>query len=140
MLHIRNLLATVLISTLALFSIGTSAAGDTAQAAQSEATLVVYRAGETARTKRLRIDVRLDGQKLGRVSREDVLASEKPAGAYVVSTGISGAETLAVDLKPGHVHYVRIDVRERSSRLKVALVEVEEQVAHLERPELASAI
>ena len=135
MLRARLLLVPILSAVLALISFGT-AAGE----ASNDATLVVYRAGEFARTERLRVDVRLGSERLGKLQREQSIASAHPAGTYVVSTGIPGAETLEVDLKPGQVHYVRIDLRERTHHLQVGLVEVEEQVAHVERPELANAI
>ena len=75
-----------------------------------------------------------------RLQREEAISTTRPAGKHVISTGIAGAETLEVDLKPGHAHYVRIDLRERTHNLHVSLVEVEEQVAEVERPELAQAI
>ena len=134
------IVAPVIFAMLALFSLNANAADQTEAAAAAEASLVVYRAGESVRTQRLRIAVRVDGEQLGRLQSEDAIATKHPAGTYLISTGIQGAETLEIDLKPGMVHYVRIDPRERTQHLSVAVAEVEAQVAHVERPELDSAI
>lgn len=138
MSSIRSVTVPVLAAVLALFSLGASASGPVAE--PGEATLIVYRAGEFVRTERLKVDVRLGTEKLGRLEREEAIATSQPAGTYVISTGIAGAETIEVDLKPGHAHYVRIGLRERSHNLHVSMVEVEEQVARVERPEIEKAI
>ncbi|MCB1688393.1 MAG: hypothetical protein KDI33_07905 [Halioglobus sp.] len=125
---------------LALLSVGAKAAEQAEVAAQGDASLVVYRVGESLRTERLRIAVRLGGEKLGRLQSEDAISTTQPAGTYLLSTGIAGAETLEIDLKPGQVHYVRIDPTERTQNLRVSVSEVEPQVARVERPEMGSAI
>ena len=130
----------VLSAMLALFSIGSTAAEPADVAAQGEASLVVYRVGESVRTERLRIAVRLGGEQLGRLQSEESISIMRPAGTYLISTGIAGAETLEINLKPGKVHYVRIDPRERTQHLRVSVAEIEEQVAQAERPEMGSAI
>ncbi|CAA0079721.1 Uncharacterised protein [Halioglobus japonicus] len=138
---IRTLIvAPVVTAMLALFSLTTNAADQAEMAAPAEASLVVYRAGESIRTQRLRIAVRVGGEQLGRLQSEEAISTSQPAGTYLISTGIPGAETLEIDLKPGMVHYVRIDPRERTQSLSVSVAEVEEQVAQVERPELNSAI
>ncbi len=132
--------APVLSSLLALFSATASAVEPAKPAAQGDASLVVYRVDESVRTDRLRIAVRVGNERLGRLQSEDSVTVTRPAGTYLVSTGIAGAETLEIDLKPGQVHYVRIDPRERTQHLRVAVVEVEEQVARIERSDMDSAI
>lgn len=134
------IVAPVISAMLALFGLTANAADQSEAAAAGEASLVVYRADESVRTQRLRIAVRVDGEQMGRLRSDDAIATSHPAGTYEISTGIHGAETIEIDLKPGMVHYVRIDPRERTQRLSVSVTEVEEQVAQVERPELNSAI
>ena len=71
--------------------------------------------------------------------RESVTSLELP-GQTVISANVAGAKDIVVNAKPGHTHYVRMDVKLRGTSLKISFTEVEEQVAQVEKPELFSAI
>lgn len=129
----------VLSATLAIAtSFGSLVA--TASEESQQASLVVYRAGESVRTERVKLNVYLGSEEIGRLGKAQPLATAHEAGTYTVSTSVSGAEDLTIDLKPGKVHYVRLDVKPRGSSVKIEFVEVEEQVARVEYPSLSSAI
>ncbi len=133
----RNVWACAVVLAMALGFSQVSIAGDEAA---GTATLVIYRADESVKTKRLNFDVHLGRGSLGRLKAENAIVVTRPAGEYALSTNITGTEGLVVDLKPGQTHYVHTDMDMRGTRVKVKMVEVEEQVARLQVPAIDQAI
>ena len=129
-----RLLPALLAVILAMFSLSSAVAN-----ASEEATLIVYRAEEPRSTERLRLNVRLDGDNLGRLRSDDVVSVSQASGSYTLTTSMGG-EPITVDLKPGQTHYVRVDLSARGTSVSVAMSEVAEQVALVEQPELDAAI
>ena len=104
------------------------------------ATLVVYRADESVKTERLNLDLHMGKGSMGRLKAENAIVITRPAGEYALGTSIKGTDGIVIDLKPGQTHYVLTDMDLRGTRVKVKMVEVEEQVAKLQHPELDQAI
>ena len=104
------------------------------------ATLVVYRADESVKTERLNLDLHVGSGSMGRLKAENAIVITRPAGEYALGTSIKGTDGIVIDLKPGQTHYVLTDMDLRGTRVKVKMVEVEEQVAKLQQPQLDQAI
>ena len=104
------------------------------------ATLVVYRADESVKTERLNLDLHVGRGSMGRLKAENAIVITRPAGEYALGTSIRGTEGIVIDLKPGQTHYVLTEMDLRGTRVKVKMVEVEEQVAKLQQPQLDQAI
>lgn len=118
------------------FTHTTSATEDSA----STATVVIYRADEKAKTRRLSMDVTADNHNLGRLKGNAVLVAEGAAGEYTLDTSMPGTEPLTLDLKPGATYYVHTKLKMRGSRVYVSMEEVTEQVAKVQNPSLDGAI
>ena len=114
-----------------------SVAGETSA---ESATLVVYRADESIKTERLNLDVHVGKGSMGRLKADKAIVITRPAGEYALGTSIGGTKGLVIDLKPGQTHYVHTDMEMRGTRVKVKMVEVEEQVAKLQQPSIEGAI
>jgi len=135
MLHKTFALVLTLTATLGLSPLS-AMAGESAK----PATVVVYRADESVKSKRVKLDVFLDQRSMGRLSREASVEAEGAAGEYTLGTSIAGTEPLTLNLKPGETHYVHAQVKVRGNRVDVTLVEVEDQVAKLQQPALDGTI
>ena len=105
-----------------------------------QATVVVYRAEESVKSRRIRMDVHVDSSSLGRIKSDDSLVVSGAPGQYTLGSSIAGTEPLVIDLKPGSTHYVHMDVEVRGGRAEVSFSEVEEQVAKVQQPLLDAAI
>ena len=114
-----------------------TAAGD---GSSELSTLVIYRADESVKTERLNLDVRMGRGSLGRLKSDNAIVVTRPAGEYTLNTSIRGTKGLVIDLKPGHTHYVHTDMDILGTRVKVEMLEVEEQIARLQQPALDQAI
>ena len=74
------------------------------------------------------------------VAAGEAIVLKPAAGAFTLTSSLPNTPSLELDLKAGQVHYVEYDLIVRSSRTKLELREVGEQVArvHIEElPELA---
>lgn len=105
-----------------------------------QATVVVYRAEESVKSRRIRMDVHVDSSSLGRIKSDDSLVVSGAPGQYTLGSSITGTEPLVIDLKPGSTHYVHMDVEVRGGKAEVSFSEVEEQVAKVQQPLLNAAI
>ena len=114
-----------------------TSAGDEAA---GTATVIVFRADESVKTERLNLDLHMGKGSMGRLKAENAIVITRPAGEYALGTSISGTDGIVIDLKPGQTHYVLTDMDLRGTRVKVKMVEVEEQVATLQQPVLDQAI
>lgn len=123
-----------------VLALGFSQASNAAEESAETATVVVYRADESVKTERLNLDVHMGRGSMGRLKSENAVVITRPAGEYVLNTSIRGTEGLVIDLKPGQVHYVHTDMEMQGTRVKVKMVEVEEQVAKIQQPSLEGAI
>jgi hypothetical protein len=121
----RHLLPAIVAFTMTLVMPQMVNAGDAA----SEATVVIYRADESNKTKNLKFDLLAGEQTLGRMKAEQSVVVKAPAGSYTLDTNISATQPVTLDLKPGSVHYVHSKLKLSGSSLKVSLEEVPEQVA-----------
>ena len=118
------------------FAPATSATEDSA----STATVVIYRADEAAKTRRLSMNVTADNHNLGRLKASAVVVAEGPAGEYTLNTNMPGTQPLTLDLKPGATYYIHTKLKMRGSRVYVSMEEVAEQVARVQQPSLDGAI
>ena len=128
-----------LTAALAISFTGTQAVVASEERAE-EATVVVYRAEESVKSRRIRMDVHVDDSSLGRIKSDDALAVSGAAGQYTLGSSIKGTEPLVIDLKPGSTHYIHMDVEVRGNTAVVSFREVEEQVAIVQQPSLSAAI
>mgnify|MGYP001815371402 FL=1 len=135
MLHKVSTFAVALVMALGFSQV--TSAGDKAA---GTATLIVYRADESVKTERLNLDLHMGKGSMGRLKAENAIVITRPAGEYALGTSISGTDGIVIDLKPGQTHYVLTDMDLRGTRVKVKMVEVEEQVAKLQQPVLDQAI
>ncbi|MEP5567554.1 MAG: hypothetical protein ABJN62_06960 [Halioglobus sp.] len=121
------------LATLALaFSTLTAplwAAAEEAVAPADAATVVIYRADESVKTRRIGLDIHVDAASLGRLTSEDTLLASGAPGTYTLGTSLPGDEPIKLELAPGTTHYVHTRLRMIGNRVVVELVEVEEQVA-----------
>ncbi len=131
-------LMTAVLTLSAGFS--TSIVAETPAASAEQATLIIYRADESVRTKRLDLDMHVGEYSYGRLHPQEALVITRPAGEYVLGTSVKGTDSVTVDLKPGQTHYVFTDLSLRGNQLKVSLTEVEEQLAFTQQPSLVSPI
>lgn len=111
-----------------------------AERAVAPATVIIYRADESIKTSRLRPAIHLNGDSVSRLDRDEVLVMERSPGQYTLDSSIPGTEAITIDLKPGATYYIHSELRLRGSQLESALVEVEEQVARVQQPDIRSAI
>jgi hypothetical protein len=105
-----------------------------------QATVIVYRAEESVKSRRIRMDVHVDSSSLGRIKSDDSLVVSGAPGQYTLGSSITGTEPLVIDLKPGSTHYVHMDVEVRGGGARVSFSEVEEQVAKVQQPLLDATI
>jgi hypothetical protein len=108
--------------------------------ALEQATVVVYRAEESVKSRRIRMDVHVDSSSAGRIKSDDSLVVAGAPGQYTLGSSITGTEPLVIDLQPGSTHYVHMDVQVRGGKALVSFNEVEEQVAKVQQPLLDAAI
>jgi hypothetical protein len=149
----RNEANTMFNKTIALaFSIAVAfgfAQSVTAQdATAAPATVVIYRADESVKTKRINVGViglpsnnssSVDSN-IGKLAANKLVSIQSPAGEYTLTTRVSGTEPLTLDLKPGATYYVHAKVAMRGSRISVDLQEVPGQVARVQQPALEGTI
>ena len=119
---------------------GFSTASVAADGAEAPAKVIVYRADESLKTDRLSMNLNVDSMTEGRLHAEKAVVITRPAGEYVLDTNIRGAKGLVMDLAPGQTYYVHAKMKMRGTSLRVALEEVEEQVALGQAPTLGEAI
>jgi hypothetical protein len=131
---------TIALTSALFISVGLCQAVSAAKDNAREATVIVYRAAESLKTRRVNLNVAGNAETLGRLSAEEVLVTKMPAGEIALDTSIPGTEPLVLDLKPGATYYVHTQVKMRGSRVTAQLQEVAEQVAHVQQPALAGAI
>jgi hypothetical protein len=113
-----------------------SAVGETA----APATVIVYRADESVKTKRINVGIIGESSNVGRLSANKMVSAESPAGQYTLATSVPGSDALTLDLKPGATYYVHAKMAMRGSRVSVELQEVTAQVARVQQPALEAAI
>ena len=119
------------ISALIFATMGFSQVSSASEAAIEEAKVVVYRSGDSSKTRRVSMYVNIDEQSQGRLSSGDSLTISQPAGEYTLSSNIKGTKDLIIDLKPGRTYYFNTDMAMRGTRVLVSFVEVEERVANM---------
>jgi hypothetical protein len=119
------------ISAVLFATLGFSQASSASEAAIEDAKVVVYRADDSSKTRRVSMYLNLDEQSQGRLNTGDSLTISKPAGEYTLSSNIKGTKDLLIDLKPGQTYYFDTDMTMRGSRVSVSFVEVEERVANM---------
>lgn len=124
---IRSLFA--LTATIALMTFGPTATATTDTGAADTSSVIVYRADESIKTRRINFDVHVDKASVGRLAAKDALVAAGDPGTYTIGTSLPGDTPLVLELKPGSTHYVHTRLRMVGNRVIVELVEVEEQVA-----------
>jgi hypothetical protein len=117
------------ISAFVFATLGFSQASSASEAVIEDAKVVVYRADDSSKTRRVSMYLNLDEQTEGRLNPGDSLTIFKPAGEYTLSSNIKGTKDLLIDLKPGQTYYFDTDMSMRGSRVSVSFAEVEERVA-----------
>jgi hypothetical protein len=133
----------LVLGSVVLLSMGVlsaSAAEYEHSAVAQASTVVIYRAGELSKTSRVRLNMHIDEGSIGRLKPEDSIVLTGSPGSYTLDSSIADTQPLVIDLKPGAVHYVHADVEIYGNRVRVKLIEVEEQVAKVQQPSLDSAI
>jgi hypothetical protein len=118
----------------------TGNAGQAEEGAVAEARVVIYRAEESYRTKKMKYQVRLDTEAVGRLKYNRALVTTATPGEYRLQTTIEGSEPLVVNLQPGQTVYVHSKVRKLGGRILTEFTLVEEQVAVQQQPALEQVI
>ena len=131
----------VFFATLAL-SLSVSAGEQLAMAEQAAAPakLVIYRADESSKTRKIKFHAKVDGRKLGRLKYSDPVVAEVPAGKVSLGTSLPGTEPLQIKLQPGQTYYVHSKVKRIGHTVTPELVIVEEQVALTQQPAIEGTI
>ncbi len=125
--------------TLAV-AFGFTQAATAAEETAAPATVIIYRAGESVKTKRINLGITSDASKVGRLSVSKPVIAKSPAGEYTLGTSVPGTEPLTLDLKPGAIYYVHAQLTMRGGRAQVTLNEVAEQVALVHQPVIDATI
>jgi hypothetical protein len=128
------------LAAVVVVSLGFSQVSLAESESAENATIVVYRADESLKTKRLGMDLHIGQGSLGRLKSDDSMVITRPAGQYTLNSSLTGTESLVIDLKPGQTHYVYTDLKMRGTRVSVSFSEVEEQVAKVQQPSLGQTI
>ena len=123
-------------------SLNVSAGEQVASAEQAlqPAKIIIYRADESSKTRRVKFDARADGVKLGRMNYSTPLVAEVAPGALQLGTCVAGTESLEIRVQPGQTYYVHTQVKKLGHTLKPTLVLVEEQVALAQQPAIDGTI
>ena len=77
----------------------------------------MYRGAEAIKTKRMRLDVHAGETRVGRLASNDAVVFSGSAGTYLLDTSMPGTQPLAIDLKPGQVHYVQTRIHRQKSEV-----------------------
>jgi hypothetical protein len=125
--------------TLAV-AFGFTQASSAAEETAAPATVIIYRADESVKTKRINVGITSDASQVGRLSANKRVIAQSPAGEYTLGTSVPGTEPLTLDLESGATYYVHAQLSMRGSRVQVTLNEVAEQVALVHQPALDAAI
>ena len=97
--------------------------------ASGDASVVIYRAGESFKTRALGLHIFVDSANVGSLNaRGSLLASGEP-GTYTLGTNLPGTTPLQLELLPGTTGFVHTHVRMVGDRVVVELRQVNEQVA-----------
>lgn len=128
------------VSALVVGLLGFSQVSQAEESVVEEAKIIVYRAGESTKTRRVGMYLHVNADSLGRLKANDSMVITQPAGEYTLGSSFKGTEPLVIDLKPGQTYYVHSDVQQRGNSIHVSFTEVEERVAKVQRPTLDSAI
>ncbi len=108
--------------------------------ASESGKIVVYRAQEGAKTKKIRFNINIDQDSVGRIRSNRALVTEVAPGEYQLATSIGGGNTLPVTVKAGQTVYVFTKVSRLGDRIKPELILVEEKVAVAQQPAVANTI
>lgn len=132
-------------NVVAVFALAVSAGAVSAESMTEgeslrPATVIVYRAEERSKTRRINFDTSVGGEHLGRVKYNKPLVSEVAPGEYTFSTSIPGTEAVQMKLQPGQTYYVHAKLRRLGQTTTPELVIVEEQVALDQQPALDGTI
>lgn len=119
--------------------LGTQAALAGEQALEP-ARLVVYRAEEASKTRKLKLNVRLDKAQIGRLKYDQAITTSVSPGQYSLDTSLSGSNSLQLNLKAGQTYFVRSHVKMLGGKVTPVLELVEEQVALEQQPAVSSFI
>ena len=110
------------------------------EAATAPATVIIYRADESVKTKRVNMGIMGDSNTVGRLKVDNVVVAQSHAGDYTLSSSLPGAEALTLELKPGATYYVHAKMQVQGNRVTVDLQQVPEQVARVQQPALENVI
>jgi hypothetical protein len=136
---VASLVSALIIALVALPQ-AVSAAQSSDHSSDQPATLVVYRADEASSTKRVKFQVRLDSQSVGKLKYDRVITTSVEPGQYTLDTSLADGEALVLDLKPGKTYYVHSRVSKLGHKIRPELVVVEEQVAVAQQPAINAVI
>ena len=126
-----------LITSIAIaLSLAFSQIAAAAAEATGEATVIVYRIDNNARSHGIKFDVRADYRNQGRIAAGEVIVITRDAGTVKLGSSLPNSPAVELELKPGQVHYVEYDLTVRNNRSKLEVREVGEQVAKLHLDEL----
>ena len=136
-----NKVITAVLATLAI-SVSATAADKVAvsEEAVQPARVVIYRAEESSKTRKIKFNASVDGQKVGRLNYSAPVVAEVAAGETWISTSIAGSETLKVNLLPGHTYYVHTQLKRLGQKVTPSITIVDEQVALSQMPAIEGAI
>ena len=90
--------------------LGFTQSATAAGASAAPATVIVYRADESVKTRRLRLDISADNHNLGTLRADNVVVAEGAAGQYTLGTSMA-APSLTLDLKPGATYCIHADLK-----------------------------
>jgi len=91
------------------------------EAATAPATVIIYRADESVKTKRVNMGITGASSNVGRLKVDNVLVAQSPAGDYTLRSSLPGADALTLELKPGSTYYVHARMKVDGNRVTVDL-------------------
>ena len=137
---LNKLIAAAAAITVSLLVSVSAQAGTSEPSAAEQARLVIYRADESSRTRKIRFNASIDGASLGRLSYKKPMVTLVNPGDVELSTSVRGTEELSLSLQPGQTYFVHVRVKKLGQTVTPELVLVEEQVALSQQPAIDGTI
>lgn len=108
--------------------------------AGGEASVVIYRAGESFKTRAFDLDIFVDSANVGSLNARSSLVASGEPGTYTLRTNLPGTTPLQLELQPGTTGFVHTRLRMVGDRVVVELRQVNEHVARAHQTNAGSTL
>lgn len=105
-----------------------------------EASVVIYRAGESFKTRGFDLDIFFDSANVGSLNARGSLMASGAPGVYTLATNLPGTTPLQLELLPGTTGFVHTHLRMVGDRVVVELRQVNEDLARTHQTNAGSTV